>query len=124
MEADKKELRAALYVEEFLSLQGIAHQREPGLVTVSTASTAERSSSSASRLIQDTLVPDSRRRLEYANFINYSLGDRMRALAEYQRLVDYHPDTDAAMEARGKIRVILGTQGGAQAENVLVKLSN
>lgn len=49
-------------------------------------------------------------RLVDANFINYSLGDYRRALAEYQRIIDDYPNTDAAIEAQKRIRVILGSE--------------
>jgi hypothetical protein len=113
-ETDRKELRAALYVEEFFRRQGVTHKRDQGYTATDTAGQAIHTSSlqppqDVSYLMQDVLIPDSRRRLEYANFINYSLGDPRRALAEYQKLVDDYPDTDAAMEARGVITTILDT---------------
>jgi len=110
-ETDRRGLRAAFYVEEFFRRQGTSYERKPGYAEASSGVvTAERPSSDADHLMQGMLLPDLRRRLEDANFINYSLGDRRRALAEYQRLVDYYPDTDAAMEARLKIKGILDTE--------------
>jgi hypothetical protein len=109
-EAEKKELRAALYVEEFLRRQGTLREGEQGYdSTGSELSVAGQPSPDMSSLMRNMLSLDSRRRLEYANFINYSLREHRRALAEYQRLVDDYPDTDAAMEARGEIRAILDT---------------
>jgi hypothetical protein len=115
-ETNKRGLRAALYVEEFFRRQGTSYEREP--VVDSEPATTEQPSSDIDHLMQGMLLPDLRRRLEDANFINYSLGDHRRALAAYQRLVDYYPDTDAAMEARVKIRAILDTEYSIRAENV------
>jgi|GEM_PF-1582807 len=121
-ETDKRGLRAALYVEEFLRRQGTSYEREPGdagagKVVRAMRASSLRSSSDTDHLVQDMLLPDLRRRLEDANFINYSLGDRRRALAEYQRLVDYYPDTDAAVEARVKIRAIWDTEYNTRVES-------
>jgi hypothetical protein len=118
-ETNKRGLRAALYVEEFFRRQGTSYEREP--VVDSEPATTEQPSSDIDHLMQGMLLPDLRRRLEDANFINYSLGDHRRALAAYQRLVDYYPDTDAAMEARVKIRAILDTEYSIRAENVDVE---
>jgi hypothetical protein len=120
-ETDRKGLREALYVEDFFRRQGVSHEREPSYAGVdvhySRLSTTKQPSSDADPMMRNVLLLDSRRRLEDANFINYSLGDRRRALAEYQRLVDYYPDTDAAMEARVEIRAILDTEYSTRVEN-------
>ena len=106
-ETDRRELRAASYMEEFLERQGISYYtREPGDTAVDGVSSTEQTSSDIDPFMQDRMLTDSRHRLEDANLI-YSLGDAERALAAYQRLVDDHPDTDAAAEAQGKISVIL-----------------
>lgn len=116
-ETDKKELRAALYVEEFFRRQGTSYQRGQGYATADKSPTIEPPSPDTHYSMQDALLPDSWRRLEDAHFINYSLGDQERALAEYQRLVDYYPDTDAAMEARGRIKGILDAEHNIRIEN-------
>lgn len=116
-ETSKKELRASLAVKEFFGREGTPQESEmsyvgipiktedPGTVMRKTP-LPEPSSSDLNRLVQD--LPDSERLLQSADFVNYSLGDRRRALAEYQRLVDYYPQTDAAMEAKERIRAIRG----------------
>ncbi|MGQ9609797.1 MAG: hypothetical protein ACUVWN_10860 [bacterium] len=49
-------------------------------------------------------------RLTDANMINYSLGDRRRAIAEYQRIIDDYPNTNAAIEAQNLIKVIMESE--------------
>ncbi len=105
-ETDKKELRAASYVAEFLEREGMVYTYEPSYVVMDSASTTERPLSDIDPFMQDILRTNSRRRLEHANLI-YSLGEHERALAAYQRLVDDHPNTNAATEAQGKISTIL-----------------
>jgi hypothetical protein len=105
-ETSKKEARAALYAKEFLERNGTAYEREPGYTAIDRVSTTEQPSTDLHHFIQDILLTDSQRQLEDANLI-YSLGDHRRALAGYQRLVDRYPDTDAAVEAQGKIASIL-----------------
>ena len=116
-ETIQKKLRANLHVTEFFRGQGIIQRSESGYVSVGSASTAEPLSPDMGHFAQNTVLPDSRRRLREANLINYSLGDRGRALAEYQQLVDYYPDTDAATEARERIKAIQGTGSSTQPEN-------
>ncbi|MFC1715420.1 tol-pal system YbgF family protein, partial [Candidatus Poribacteria bacterium] len=108
-----KELR-----DEFLARQGMIPENESSYLTTDNVSNTYRSSSDVDHRVQDALLPDSRRRLEYASFIYYSLGDRKRALAEYRQLVDYYPGTDVAEEAQGRIRAISGMEYGIQVEDV------
>ena len=77
----------------------------------------------ADRFVRNTLLPDSRRRLEEANFIYYSLREPRRALAEYQWVVDYYPNTDDAREAKMKIKAILDSEYRIQAGDVVVELA-
>lgn len=122
-ETDKKEFRAALYEKEFFRRQETFYEPEPVYAAGSEVSASESSSLNADRFIRNTLLPDSRRRLEEANFIYYSLREPRRALAEYQWVVDYYPDTDDAREARRKIKTILNSEYSIQGENVVVKLT-
>lgn len=120
-ETNQKELRAALHVKEFFKRQGVTHDGESGYVSTNRESAAEPLSSNVNYFVRDALLPNSQRKLEEANFINYSLGERGRALAEYQQLVDYYPDTAAAVEARERIKTILGVKSSGQTENVGAK---
>ncbi len=118
-EASKKELRASLAVEEFFGREGTPRESEMSYVVMKEVPLPEPSPSDLNRLVQD--LPDSERLLQSADFINYSLGDRRRALAEYLRVVDYYPGTDAAMEARGRIRAIRGAEYNIQIEEADAK---
>jgi len=51
-----------------------------------------------------------------ADFVNYSLRDYSRALAEYRKIIEDYPDTDAAIEARGRIKAILDAERNARIE--------
>ena len=113
LELKGKELR-----EKFLARQGMIPERETSYVTTDKVSVADRSSSGVSYRVQDALLPDLQRRLENANFIDYSLGDWKRALAKYRQLVDDYPGTDVAEEARGRMRAISGMEYGIQVEDV------
>ncbi len=53
---------------------------------------------------------DSMERLTDANMINYSLGDRRRAIAEYQRIIDDYPNTNAAIEAQNLLKIIMESE--------------
>jgi hypothetical protein len=105
-ETSKKELRASLAVKEFFGREGTPREPEMTYTVMREAPLTEPSSSDLDRLVQD--LSDSERLLQSADFINYSLRDRRRALAEYLRVVDYYPETDAAMEAKERIRAIRG----------------
>jgi hypothetical protein len=118
-ETSKKELRASLAVKEFFGREGTPRESETSYIGMREAPLTEPSSSDLDRLVQD--LPDSERLLQSADFINYSMGDRRRALAEYQRLVDYYPETDAAMEAKERIRVIRGVEYNIQIEKADVE---
>ena len=118
-ETSKKELRASLAVKEFFGREGTPRKSETSYIGMREAPLTEPSSSDLDRLVQD--LPDSERLLQSADFINYSLGDRRRALAEYQRLVDYYPETDAAMEAKERIRAIQGVEYNIQIEKADAK---
>jgi hypothetical protein len=107
-ETSKKELRASLAVKEFFGREGTPRKPEMSYTVMREAPITETSSSDLDRFVQD--LSDSERLLQSADLINYSLGDRRRALAEYQRVVDYYPETDAGMEAKERIRAILGTE--------------
>ena len=120
-ETAQKKLREDLHVAEFFRRQGIVYGDESGYVSTDSASTAESLSPDMDHFTRDTLLPDSRRRLQEANFTNYSVGDRRQALAQYQQLVDYYPGTDAAVEAQKKIKAIQGTESSIQLENADVK---
>ena len=110
--------RKAFYVEEFFRSQGAPYEREARYTAVETASANENPSSDVDRLMQDRPLPESQRLLEEADFINYSLGDRRRALAIYQWVVDSYPDTDAAMRARGRIGSISDREYNVRVERV------
>lgn len=114
---DQKELRAELHKREFFRRQGIVRENEPGYVSASKVSDAKSPSSDMNYFMRDTLVSVSRRWLAEANFIYYSLGDRGRALAKYQQLIDYYPTSEAAVEARERIKDIQGIESGSQTEN-------
>jgi len=118
-ENSKKELRASLAVKEFFGREGTLQESEMSYASMEKTPLPERSSSDLERFTQ--YLPDSERLLQSADFINYSLGDRRRALAEYQRLVDYYPETDAAMEAKERIRSIRGAEYDIQIEKVDAK---
>ena len=122
-ETDKKEFRTALYEKEFFRRQGTSYESEPAYAAGSEVSASDSSSLNADRFIRNTLLPDSRRRLEEANFIYYSLREPRRALAEYQWVVDYYPDTDDAREARRKIKTLLDSEYSIQDEGVVVELT-
>lgn len=118
-ETSKKELRASLAVKEFFGREGTPRESAMSYVgipikigdsgtVVKEGPLTEPSSSDLDRFVQD--LSDSERLLQSADLINYSLGDRRRALAEYQRVVDYYPETDAGMEAKERIRAILGIE--------------
>ncbi len=53
---------------------------------------------------------DPMERLVDANMINYSLGDKRRAMAEYQRIIDDYPDTNAASQARNLLKLIMESE--------------
>lgn len=53
---------------------------------------------------------DPMERLTDANMINYSLGDRRRAMAEYQRIIDDYPNTNAAIEAQNLLKIIMESE--------------
>jgi hypothetical protein len=118
-ETSKKELRASLAVKEFFGREGTPQESETSYAVMRKTPLPERSSSDLDRFVQD--LPDSERLLQSADFINYSLGDRRRALAEYQRLVDYYPETDAAMEAKERIGAIRGVEYNIQIEKADAK---
>ncbi len=116
--AAQAELKVKELREEFLARQGMIPEHGSSYTMTDNVSDTYRSSSDVDHRVRDALLPDSRRRLESASFIDYSLGDRKRALAEYRQLVDYYPGTDAAEEARGRIRAISGMEYGIQVEDV------
>lgn len=104
-EAKQKELRARLVLSEFFAEEEIPIKSESSSLEAVNVSNIKQSLSNSSYRVQGAL-----RRLENANFVNYSLGDRKRALAEYQQLVEDYPGTDVATEAQGQIKTILGTK--------------
>lgn len=114
---DQRELRVRLKVEEFLERHGAILERGSSYTMTDRVSVADPSSSDVSDRVQDALLPDSQRRLEYASFIDYSLRDPRRALAAYRQLVDDYPGTDVAAEARGRIMAISGMEYGFQVRN-------
>jgi len=114
----QKELRARLKFREFFQEQGMVFEDESDYTMTDEVTVARGSSSDSSYRVQSSLLPDSQRRWENANFIHYSLGDRERALAEYRQLIDHYPDTDFAKEARVRIRTISGTEYGNAVETV------
>jgi hypothetical protein len=124
-ETSQKELRDELYLREFLERQGMVSGSEPGYVSASKTAIAEPLSPDTEYPMRDVLLNDSRRRLEEANFeanfYNYSLGDPERALAEYQRLVDDYSSTDAAVEARERIRAIRGIESSVRVESIDIR---
>ena len=120
-ETDKKELRAALYEKEFFRRQETPQRSGQVYAATSEMPTTESFPPDTDRF-RDTL-PDSRLRLEEANFIYYSLREPRRALAEYQWVVDYYPGTEDAKEAQRKIKTILGSEYSIQSEDVVVELT-
>ena len=111
----QRELRAQLEVEKFFQGQGMVFEDESNYAMTDEVTVADGSSSDSSRA---SLLPDSQRRWENANFIHYSLGDRKRALAEYRQLIDIFPGTDVAKEARVMIRTISGMEYGNVVETI------
>ncbi len=114
----QKELRAKLKVKEFFQEQGMVFEDESDYAMSDETTVAHGSSSDVSHRAQTSLLPDSQRRWENANFIHYSLGDWKRALAEYRQLVDDFPDTDYAREAQVMISTISGMEYGNVVETV------
>ena len=118
--ANKQELRASLYLSEFFKRQGsgqapaIAHASEVSVSHVQRPTSVEGYLSSNSR------IPDARRLLEDADLLNYSMKDRKRALAKYQRLVDNYPGTDAAQEAQSRIKGIWNSVYSIEPEQTAV----
>lgn len=119
----QKELRAKLEVEKFFQHQGMVFEDESDYAMPDEVTVAHGSSSDASHRVQISLLPDSQRRWENANFIHYSLGDRKRALAEYRQLIDIFPGTDVAKEAQVMIRTISGMEYGNEVETVVEEQS-
>lgn len=112
----QRELRAQLNVKEFFQEQGMVFEDESDYAMPDEITVTDGSSSDAVHRVQTSLLPDSQRRWENANFIHYSLGDLKRALAEYRQLIDQDPGTDYAKEARVRIRTISGMEYGNQVE--------
>jgi len=122
-EADRKEYRASLYEKEFFRRQGTPYETESVYAATEETSANIPSPLDADRFVRNTLLPDSRRRLEEANFIYYSLREPRRALAEYQWVVDYYPNTNDAREAKMKIKAILDSEYRIQGGDVVVELA-
>lgn len=129
--AGKAEKRKPLYAREFTKSQSIRQEGKSKTIaddkktTISEqppeVSTASRLSSDMDKLMHDSLIPDARRLLEEANFINFSLGEPRRALAEYQRVVDNYPNTDDAREARTRINSILSSEYRIQVQEAVLE---
>ena len=116
--AGMKERRASLYVEEFFRRQGALRETGTESTELEEVLVIESPSSNIDHFMQDRFLPDSQRLLENANFINYSLKDPRRALSEYQRLIDYYPGTEEAIEAREKARAILEVEHNIRIDKV------
>jgi hypothetical protein len=95
-EADQKELRASLYMDEFFQNQGISHKQEPVYAGMSKADPTF--PVEINENTQNLMMPVSQKRLEDANFINYSLGDRRQSLAEYQERIRSILDTNGQLQ--------------------------
>jgi hypothetical protein len=132
-ENTKKELRADSYVSEFYNRQGSSYKNESKPVSAvkspeakNTVKLAEAKSKALSDkpspsdgniLAESSQTPDPKNLLEEANFIHFSLGDRKRALAQYQKLVDNYPNSEAAKVASEIIKSIRQTEYRVQNEN-------
>jgi len=68
-------------------------------------------------LVSNERSSNSRNWLMNADVINYSLKDPRRALSRYEMIIDYYPDTDAAQEAKKRIKSILDSEFTSQDEN-------
>ena len=109
-EIQRKTLRAYLDKEEFFKRQGTTYESERSYAAIDRVSGIEPIASDTDPLLKNRSLSYSWQLLENANLFNYSLGDTKRALEMYQRLFDYYPNTDAAMQAREESRAILGIQ--------------
>jgi hypothetical protein len=68
-------------------------------------------------LVSREMSSNSRNLLMNADIINYSLKDPRKALSRYDMIVNYYPDTDAAQEAKKRIKSILDSEFTSQNEN-------
>jgi len=68
-------------------------------------------------LVSKEMSSNSRNLLISADIINYSLKDPRKALARYDMIVNYYPNTDAAQEAKERIKSILDSEFSSQGES-------
>lgn len=123
-EVEEKDLRASLYVDEFFQREGSSYKNETKPaepVKVAEAKSEdlkdEKPSPETPKLLASALTPDPKSLLEEANFLNFSMGDRKRALAQYQKLVDNYPNTEAAAAAGEMIKSIRDFEYRVQNRN-------
>lgn len=127
-EGTKKELRASIYMNEFFQREGETYKSKPEPVKPTKLAEAKAETPEAQKppqeisdLMASGLTPDPKSLLEEANFIHFSLGDRKRALAQYQKLVDNYPNTEAAEAAGEMIKSIRDFEYRVQNENLSVQ---
>jgi hypothetical protein len=68
-------------------------------------------------LVSKEMSSNSRNLLINADIINYSLKDPRKALSRYDMIVNYYPNTDAAQEAKERIKSILDSEFSSQSES-------
>jgi hypothetical protein len=68
-------------------------------------------------LVSKEMSSNSRNLLISADIINYSLKDPRKALSRYDMIVNYYPNTDAAQEAKERIKSILDSEFSSQSES-------
>jgi len=68
-------------------------------------------------LVSNEMSSSSRNLLINADIINYSLKDPRKALSHYEMIVKYYPKTDAAQEAKKRIKSILDSEFTSQSES-------
>jgi hypothetical protein len=68
-------------------------------------------------LVSKEMSSNSRNLLISADIINYSLKDPKKALSRYDMIVNYYPDTDAAQEAKERIKSIIESEYSSQSES-------
>jgi len=122
-ESSKKESRADLYVKEFYTRQNTDNKEKPRtdeLVNIPEGKTniPENSPLTSDKVAMEeaTLTSGPKSMLEEANFLNFSLGDKKRAMAQYQKLVDNYPDSVAAEVAWEMIKSIRSSEYRVQNE--------
>lgn len=122
----KKDIRASSYVDEFFQREGVEFKAQPAKPAKPAAKVADAKSKTLDEQkpsletpnLVSGLAPDPKSLLEEANFIHFSLGDRKRAMSQYQKLVDNYPNTEAAAAAGEMIKSIRDFEYRVQNEEL------